>query len=172
MRLANYLKVRTTDGQTDGLMDQLFTLTWFLTTVFYEASVVTKFCGKTRAPRPLPLLRPGPEPFRFAKAFKPTYVCLGTSLVFELIVGSSFIHCIHVEARVNCKRKQIWKRSQLKQTTNQIVCSKLIFWNRDNKLSSTLLSALISVLTAQHKLQTFSVEDVPQSCNSVIYTEC
>ena len=107
MRLANYLKVRTTDGQTDGLMDQLFTLTWFLTTAFYEASVVTKFCGKTGAPRPLPLLRPGPEPFRFAKAFKPTYACLGTSLVFELIVGSSFIHCIHVEARVNCKRKQI-----------------------------------------------------------------
>ena len=46
-----YLKMRTTDGQTDGLMDQSFKLTWFLTTAFYETSVVTKF-------GPLSLLRP------------------------------------------------------------------------------------------------------------------
>ena len=43
----NYLKERTTDEQTDGLMDQSFTLTWFLTTtVFYEASVVKNFGEK------------------------------------------------------------------------------------------------------------------------------
>ena len=50
----------TTDGQTDGPMDQSFTLTWFLTTAqaFYEASVVTKFGGETggHGPPPAPPL--------------------------------------------------------------------------------------------------------------------
>ena len=50
----NYLKMWTTDGQTDGLMDQSFTLTWFLTTTFYEASVVTAKLG-SRTPPAIPL---------------------------------------------------------------------------------------------------------------------
>ena len=39
--------MRTIDGQIGGLMDQSFTLIWFLTTAFYEASFVTKFGRKT-----------------------------------------------------------------------------------------------------------------------------
>ena len=49
--------MQTTDGQTDGLMDQWFTLTWLLTAAFYEAVVATKFGGKTGGEH-LPLLRP------------------------------------------------------------------------------------------------------------------
>ena len=42
--------MRKTDGRTDGLMNQSFTLTWSVTTAFYEAVVATKLGKKLAAP--------------------------------------------------------------------------------------------------------------------------
>ena len=112
--------MQTTDGQTDGLMDQWFTLTWLLTTAFYEAVVATKFGEKTGGEH-LPLLRPD-------------WLCIFIRILIP------FLSCACQGQRTKKRRKRTYNDKMASLITSLALLTMLILRRNFEKLKVEQIS--------------------------------
>ena len=97
--------MRTTDGQTDGLMDQSFMLTWLFKVINYRFQwsischkSLGKNWGGARPPGPSPLLRP--------------YACVG---FFEFLRSRKYINLVWGNQKWSQYWRLWWRTSSLSE---------------------------------------------------------